>query len=107
MVGRKNAHDCVRINLVQDLSGKRDTRCSIALGWLGKDLLRWHLGQLLADLRLQKFIRNDPHVLCRNDAVKAIEGLLNERALSKKPKYLLGGSLSASRPESRPTPASQ
>jgi len=99
VVGGEDAHDGFGIERVQDVGGEADGGGGVALGGLGQHLALGDVGQLAEDGVAEMLVGEDPEALGRNDRSDAVDGGLDEGAVADDVEDLLGGALTAARPE--------
>ncbi len=107
VVGRKDAHDGVGIDGLQDVGGESDGGRGVALRGFGEDLALRHFRQLAHDFVAQMIVGENPETLGRDQRAQAIDGLLDQGSLAEEAQHLLGVRAAAAGPEARASASGQ
>ena len=99
VVRRKDSHQSVGIDRLQNVRREPDRRSGVALRRLGQNLAFGNLGQLLHDLGAKLGVGENPDALGRKHRPQAVDRLLNQAAVPEELQDLLGAAAPATRPK--------
>ena len=102
MIRRHHDHRRLGVPVADQSRGQTDTRRRIPLARFPNDGLPGQLRELLGNLLHQALIRDHQHLIRRDQISQSAHGRLNHGLFTEKLQQLLGLSLPAFRPKTRP-----